>query len=84
MEQQRELRRLLLQQLESLQQAGVLDLPSRARSWSGPSAATALEPAIPAEPPPADTGEIISPGWASFEMATPSNGARITVSVTSF
>ena len=28
------------------------------------------------KPPPADTGEIISPGCASFEMATPSNGAR--------
>ena len=27
------------------------------------------------KPPPADTGEIISPGCASLEMATPSNGA---------
>ena len=27
------------------------------------------------KPPPADTGEIISPGCASLEIATPSNGA---------
>ena len=32
------------------------------------------------KPPPADTGEIISPSSASFEMATPSNGARMTMS----
>ena len=32
------------------------------------------------KPPPADTGETISPGCASFEIATPLNGARMTVS----
>ena len=30
--------------------------------------------------PPADMGEISSPGMAFFEVTTPSNGARITVS----
>ena len=30
--------------------------------------------------PAADTGDTISPGWASFEIATPENGARITMS----
>ena len=30
-------------------------------------------------PPPADTGDTISPGCASFEIATPLNGARMTV-----
>ena len=34
-------------------------------------------------PPPADTGEIISPGCASFEIATPSNGARTAMSARS-
>ena len=33
------------------------------------------------KPPPADTGEIISPGCASFEITTPPNGARTTMSV---
>ena len=28
------------------------------------------------KPPPADIGEIISPGCASFEITTPANGAR--------
>jgi len=32
------------------------------------------------KPPPADTGEIISPGCASFETTMPLNGARTTVS----
>ena len=32
------------------------------------------------KPPPAETGEIISPGCASLETAMPLNGARITVS----
>ena len=32
------------------------------------------------KPPPADTGDTISPGWASLLSATPRNGARITVS----
>ena len=31
-------------------------------------------------PPPAETGEIISPGCASFEMTIPLNGARTTMS----
>ena len=35
------------------------------------------------KPPPADTGEIISPGCASFEIATPSNGARTVMSARS-
>ena len=35
------------------------------------------------KPPPADTGEIISPGCASFEIATPSNGARTAMSARS-
>ena len=30
-------------------------------------------------PPPADTGDTISPGCASLVIATPLNGARITV-----
>ena len=30
-------------------------------------------------PPPAETGETISPGCASFEMTTPSKGARMIV-----
>ena len=33
------------------------------------------------KPPPAETGEIISPGCASFEITTPLNGARTTMSV---
>ena len=32
------------------------------------------------KPPPADTGEIISPGWASLVVTTPSNGARMIMS----
>ena len=31
------------------------------------------------KPPPAETGDTISPGCASFEIATPLNGARMTV-----
>ena len=33
------------------------------------------------KPPPAEIGEIISPGCAFFETATPANGARMTVFV---
>ena len=32
------------------------------------------------KPPPAETGETISPGCASLLIATPLNGARMTVS----
>ena len=32
------------------------------------------------KPPPAETGDTISPGCASFDSATPLNGARITMS----
>ena len=35
------------------------------------------------KPPPAETGDTISPGCAFFDVATPSNGARINVSSTS-
>ena len=31
------------------------------------------------KPPPAEIGEIISPGWAALLTTTPLNGARITV-----
>ncbi|GIX17633.1 MAG: hypothetical protein KatS3mg119_1819 [Rhodothalassiaceae bacterium] len=30
------------------------------------------------KPPPADTGETISPGWAALLTTTPANGARMT------
>ena len=42
---------------------------------------TIVQMPVRVKPPPAETGEIISPGCASFEIATPLNGARITVSV---
>ena len=41
---------------------------------------TMVQMPVRVKPPPADTGEIISPGCASFEIATPSNGARTTMS----
>src|SRR3989304_2678440 len=41
---------------------------------------TIVEMPVRVNPPPAETGETISPGWASFEIATPSNGARMIVS----
>ena len=31
------------------------------------------------KPPPAETGDTISPGCASFEITTPANGARMIV-----
>ena len=34
------------------------------------------------KPPPAEIGEIISPGWADFATTIPLNGARITVLAT--
>ena len=40
---------------------------------------TMVQMPVRVKPPPADIGEIISPGCASFEMTTPSNGARTTV-----
>ena len=44
---------------------------------------TIVQMPVRVKPPPADTGEIISPGCASLEIATPSNGARTTMSVRS-
>ena len=44
---------------------------------------TMVQMPVRVKPPPADTGEIISPGCASLEMAMPSNGARTTMSVRS-
>ena len=41
---------------------------------------TIVQMPVRVKPPPADTGEIISPGCASFEMTTPANGARMIVS----
>ena len=41
---------------------------------------TIVQMPVRVKPPPADTGETISPGCASFEIATPLNGARMTVS----
>ena len=41
---------------------------------------TIVQIPVRVKPPPAETGEIISPGCASFEIATPLNGARMTVS----
>ena len=40
---------------------------------------TMVQMPVRVKPPPADTGETISPGCASFEIATPVNGARMTV-----
>ena len=39
---------------------------------------TIVQMPVRVNPPPADTGETISPGCASFEIATPLNGARMT------
>ena len=44
---------------------------------------TIVQMPVRVKPPPADTGEIISPGCASFEIATPSNGARTIMSARS-
>ena len=41
---------------------------------------TMVQMPVRVKPPPAETGETISPGCASFEIATPLNGARMTVS----
>ena len=41
---------------------------------------TIVQMPVRVKPPPAETGETISPGCASFEIATPLNGARMTVS----
>ncbi len=41
---------------------------------------TRVQMPVRVKPPPAETGEIISPGWASLVMATPEKGARMTVS----
>ena len=41
---------------------------------------TMVQTPVRVEPPSALTGEIISPGWAFVETATPLNGARMPVS----
>ena len=41
---------------------------------------TMVQTPVRMKPPPALTGEIIPPDWASVETATPLNGARMTVS----
>ena len=41
---------------------------------------TMVQMPVRVKPPPAETGETISPGCASFDSATPLNGARMTVS----
>ena len=40
---------------------------------------TMVQIPVRVKPPPADTGETISPGCASFEIATPLKGARMIV-----
>ena len=40
---------------------------------------TMVEMPVRVKPPPAETGDTISPGWASFDSATPLNGARMMV-----
>ena len=40
---------------------------------------TMVQMPVRVKPPPAETGDTISPGCASFEIATPLNGARMTV-----
>ena len=40
---------------------------------------TMVQMPVRVKPPPADTGETISPGCASLEIATPLKGARMTV-----
>ncbi len=44
---------------------------------------TMVQIPVRVKPPPAETGEIISPGCASFDTAMPLNGARMTVSAMS-
>jgi hypothetical protein len=39
---------------------------------------TMVQMPVRVKPPPAETGDTISPGCASLEIATPLNGARIT------
>ncbi len=40
---------------------------------------TMVQMPVRVKPPPAETGDTISPGCASLEIATPLNGARMTV-----
>jgi len=49
-------------------------------SISSDDMSTIVEMPVLVKPPPADIGEIISPGCAFFEIATPANGARISMS----
>ena len=41
---------------------------------------TIVQMPVRVKPPPADMGEIISPGWAFFEVTMPVKGARMIVS----
>ncbi len=45
---------------------------------------TSVPMPVRVKPPPAEFGEIISPGWASLVVITPEKGARMTVSSTSW
>ena len=40
---------------------------------------TIVQMPVRVNPPPAETGDTISPGCASFEIAMPLNGARMIV-----
>jgi hypothetical protein len=46
-------------------------------STSIESMSTTVQTPVRVKPPPADSGEIISPGWALRSTTTPPNGARI-------
>ncbi len=49
-------------------------------TWiSSESMSTMVPMPVRVKPPPAEIGEIISPGWADLATTTPENGARITV-----
>ncbi len=58
----------------------LMKLSLTSTSISSDDMSTIVQMPVRVKPPPADTGEIISPGCASFEIATPENGARMTVS----
>ena len=49
-------------------------------TWiSSESMSTMVPMPVRVKPPPADRGEIISPGWADLAITTPAKGARTTV-----
>jgi hypothetical protein len=41
------------------------------------SMSTMVQMPVRVKPPPAEIGEIISPGWALCSTTTPANGARM-------